>query len=70
MLNHVLLHQTIIGLEAKKQLKAGGKKPDVVIACAGGGSNFAGISFPFVADKINGADIEIIPVEPTACPDA
>jgi tryptophan synthase beta chain len=69
VLNHVLLHQTIIGQEAKKQLKlAGEKKPDMVVACAGGGSNFAGISFPFVLDKINGADIEIIPVEPAACP--
>jgi tryptophan synthase beta chain len=69
VLNHVLLHQTIIGLEAKKQLKMAGEKlPDIVIACAGGGSNFAGLSFPFVADKINGANIKIIPVEPTACP--
>ena len=69
VLNHVLLHQTIIGLEAKKQLElAGEKKVDVVIGCAGGGSNFAGLSFPFVADKINGAKIKIIPVEPTACP--
>jgi len=69
VLNHVLLHQTIIGLEAKKQLaKIGIKKPDVVIACAGGGSNFGGIAFPFVADKINGEKIEIIPVEPTSCP--
>jgi tryptophan synthase beta chain len=68
VLNHVLLHQTIIGLEAKKQLEKVGEKPDIVIGCAGGGSNFAGLSFPFVADKINGADIRIIPVEPTACP--
>ncbi len=69
VLNHVMLHQTIIGLEAKKQLeKAGIKKPDIVIGCAGGGSNFAGIAFPFAHDKINGADIEIIPVEPTSCP--
>ena len=69
VLNHVLLHQTIIGLEAKKQLKiAGEKNPDVVIGCAGGGSNFAGLSFPFTADKISGANIDIIPVEPTACP--
>jgi len=69
VLNHVLLHQTIIGLEAKKQLKMVGEKlPDIVIGCAGGGSNFAGLSFPFVADKINGANIKIIPVEPTACP--
>ena len=69
VLNHVLLHQTIIGLEAKKQLKkAGIKTPDVVIGCAGGGSNFAGIAFPFVQDKINGAKIDIIPVESKACP--
>jgi len=69
VLNHVLLHQTIIGLEAKKQLEMAGEElPDIVIGCAGGGSNFAGLSFPFVADKINGADIQIIPVEPTACP--
>jgi len=69
VLNHVMLHQTIIGLEAKKQLKkAGEKKVDVVIGCCGGGSNFAGLAFPFVADKIHGADIAIIPVEPTSCP--
>ncbi|MEJ2083828.1 MAG: TrpB-like pyridoxal phosphate-dependent enzyme, partial [Acidobacteriota bacterium] len=69
VLNHVLLHQTIIGQEARKQLAlAGEKTPDVIIGCAGGGSNFAGLSFPFVLDKINGADIEIIPTEPTACP--
>jgi len=69
VLNHVLLHQTIIGLEAKKQLEMFGEnKVDVVIGCAGGGSNFAGLAFPFVADKINGADIKIIPVEPTSCP--
>jgi len=69
VLNHVLLHQTIIGLEAKKQLAIVGEKiPDVIIGCAGGGSNFAGIAFPFVSDKINGSDIDIIPVEPTACP--
>jgi tryptophan synthase beta chain len=69
VLNHVLLHQTIIGLEAKKQLKlAGEKKVDTVIGCAGGGSNFAGLAFPFVADKINGAKIKIMPIEPMACP--
>ena len=69
VLNHVLLHQTIIGLEAKKQLQMfGEKKPDVVVACAGGGSNFAGIAFPFVADKIAGQDIAIYPVEPESCP--
>lgn len=69
VLNHVMLHQTIIGLETKAQLlKFGVKKPDVVIGCAGGGSNFAGLAFPFVRDKINGADIEIYPVEPASCP--
>ncbi|RLD14318.1 TrpB-like pyridoxal phosphate-dependent enzyme [candidate division KSB1 bacterium] len=69
VLNHVMLHQTIIGLETKKQLeKIGEKKVDVVIGCAGGGSNFAGLSFPFMYDKINGADIDIIPVEPASCP--
>jgi len=69
VLNHVLLHQTVIGQEAQKQLAlAGEKHPDVVIGCAGGGSNFAGIAFPFVLDKINGANIRIVPVEPAACP--
>ena len=69
VLNHVMLHQTIIGLEAKKQLaKIGEKKVDIVIGCAGGGSNYAGLSFPFMADKIAGADITIIPTEPTSCP--
>ncbi len=69
VLNHVLLHQTIIGLEAKKQMQMAGEKlPDVIIGCAGGGSNFAGLAFPYTTDKINGANIEIIPVEPAACP--
>jgi tryptophan synthase beta chain len=69
VLNHVLLHQTIIGLEAKKQFeKIGEKKVDAVIGCAGGGSNFAGTAFPFVCDKIHGAEIDIIPVEPESCP--
>lgn len=68
VLNHVMLHQTIIGLEARKQLEKAGDYPDVIIGCAGGGSNFAGLSYPFVYDKINGKQIEIYPVEPTACP--
>jgi tryptophan synthase beta chain len=69
VLNHVMLHQSIIGLEAKKQLEMAGEGlPDVIIGCAGGGSNFAGLAFPFTADKINGANIDIIPVEPAACP--
>jgi tryptophan synthase beta chain len=69
VLNHVMLHQTIIGLETKKQLaKIGVKKPDIIIGCVGGGSNFAGLAFPFLADKIAGAQIEVIPVEPSSCP--
>jgi tryptophan synthase beta chain len=69
VLNHVMLHQTIIGLEAKKQLaKVGIKNPDVVIGCCGGGSNFAGLSFPFIYEKIHGADIQIIGAEPFSCP--
>ncbi len=68
VLNHVMLHQTIIGLEAKKQFKKIGEYPDIIIGCAGGGSNFSGMAFPFVYDKINGKEIEIYPVEPVACP--
>ncbi|KJS31562.1 MAG: tryptophan synthase subunit beta [Desulfatitalea sp. BRH_c12] len=68
VLNHVMLHQTIIGLEAKKQLAMINEYPDIIIGCAGGGSNFAGLAFPFVQDKINGKQIEIYPVEPKACP--
>lgn len=68
VLNHVLLHQTIIGLEAKKQFAKLGEYPDVVIGCVGGGSNFAGISFPFVHDKINGKEVRCLAVEPEACP--
>jgi tryptophan synthase beta chain len=68
VLNHVLLHQTIVGLEVKKQLKIAGEKPDVLIGCCGGGSNFAGLAFPFVKDKLDGKDISIIGVEPAACP--
>lgn len=68
VLNHVLLHQTIIGLEAKKQLAQVGEYPDVVIGCAGGGSNFSGLALPFVSDKINGRKVEIYAVEPSSCP--
>jgi tryptophan synthase beta chain len=68
VLNHVMLHQTIIGLEAKLQMEKIGEYPDVIIGCAGGGSNFAGLAFPYVYDKINGKDIAIYPVEPAACP--
>ncbi len=68
VLNHVMLHQTINGLECQKQMAIAGDYPDVVIGCAGGGSNFAGICLPFVRDKINGKEIDIIGVEPTSCP--
>jgi len=68
VLNHVMLHQTIIGLEAKKQFEKINVYPDIIIGCAGGGSNFAGLAFPFVLDKMNGKNIEIYPVEPAACP--
>jgi tryptophan synthase beta chain len=68
VLNHVLLHQTVIGLEALDQLAMAGAYPDVVIGCTGGGSNFGGIALPFVRDKLAGRDIRIIAVEPAACP--
>ena len=68
VLNHVMLHQTVVGLEAKKQFEKIGEYPDVVVGCAGGGSNFAGLAFPFVCDKFNGKQIDIHPVEPAACP--
>ncbi len=69
VLNHVLTHQSIIGLEAKKQLEKADDEADIVIGCAGGGSNFAGLSFPFVADKLtSNKQTRIIAVEPTACP--
>jgi len=68
VLNHVLLHQTVIGLEVKKQLKLLNEKPDYLIACVGGGSNFAGLTLPFVKDKLTNPDLKIIAVEPFACP--
>ena len=69
VLNHVLLHQTIIGLEAKEQFAKIDAYPDVVIACCGGGSNFGGIAFPFAHDKIvKGTKVRLLAVEPTACP--
>jgi tryptophan synthase beta chain len=68
VLNHVCLHQTVIGLEAKEQLRIAGDYPDVVIGCHGGGSNFAGIGFPFVADKAAGKKVRILAMEPTSCP--
>jgi tryptophan synthase beta chain len=68
VLNHVILHQTIIGLEAKRQLELIGDYPDVVIGCCGGGSNFAGIAAPFIPDQLNGKQIRFIGVEPASCP--
>jgi tryptophan synthase beta chain len=68
VLNHVCMHQTVIGLEAKEQMKLAGDYPDVVIGCHGGGSNFAGIAFPFVADKAAGKQVRIVAIEPTSCP--
>jgi tryptophan synthase beta chain len=69
VLNHVLLHQSIIGQEAKMQMELAGDYPDVVIACHGGGSNFAGLAFPFLQDKLSGRRkaLRAIAVEPTAC---
>jgi tryptophan synthase beta chain len=68
VLNHVLLHQTVVGQEAKKQMAMVGDYPDTIIACCGGGSNFGGIAFPFFADKAAGKEIQLIAVEPTSCP--
>lgn len=69
VLNHVLLHQTVVGQEALKQMEMAGDAPDVVIGCVGGGSNFAGLAFPFIGRKLRGEqDIRIVAVEPTACP--
>ena len=69
VLNHVLMHQTVVGQEAVKQLEMAGDYPDVVVGCTGGGSNFAGITFPFVGEKLRGGkDVKVIAVEPAACP--
>jgi tryptophan synthase beta chain len=68
VLNHVLLHQTINGLECQKQMEVIGDYPDVVIGCAGGGSNFAGNCLPYVRDKIHGKEIDVIAIEPVSCP--
>ncbi len=69
VLNHVMLHQTVIGLEAEKQMEMAGEYPDVVIGCFGGGSNFSGITFPFLRHKLTeGKDIRVIAAEPASCP--
>jgi tryptophan synthase beta chain len=70
VVNHVLLHQTVIGLEAKKQMEKADAYPDVVIGCVGGGSNFAGLAYPFMADRLSGANpkTRFVAAEPAACP--
>ena len=69
VLNHVLMHQSIVGLESIKQMEMAGDYPDVIVGCTGGGSNFAGIAFPFLGQKLRGgSDIDIVAVEPAACP--
>ncbi len=68
VLNHVLLHQTVVGLETKAQFKKIGVEPDILIGCVGGGSNFAGFCFPFFPDKKKRKDLRFVAVEPTACP--
>jgi tryptophan synthase beta chain len=68
VLNHVLLHQTVVGLEAKKALESIDEYPDALYGCVGGGSNFSGLSFPFIADRFKGKDLKVVACEPTACP--
>src|ERR671920_386333 len=70
VLNHVLMHQTIIGQEAQQQMEMADAYPDVVIGCVGGGSNFSGLAFPFIADKLTGKapNLRVLAVEPAACP--
>ena len=69
MLNHVCLHQTVIGQEAIAQMAMAGEQPDVVIGCVGGGSNFAGLTFPFIREVLRGnAKTRFLAAEPTACP--
>ncbi len=68
VLNHVMLHQTVIGLEAEKQMELAGDSPNVVIGCCGGGSNFAGLTFPYLAQKFKGKEIRFVGAEPHSCP--
>ena len=70
VLNHVLMHQTVIGLDARKQLEKADAQADIVVGCVGGGSNFAGLAFPFAADRLTGRrpELRIVAVEPAACP--
>ena len=69
VLNHVLLHQTVIGQEAVAQMEMAGEEPDIVIGCFGGGSNFAGIGFPFLRRRLTGESrVRVVAVEPSSCP--
>ena len=70
VLNHVLMHQTVIGLESQRQLDMAGVYPDVIVGCIGGGSNFAGFTYPFIADKLSGKakDLRVVAIEPAAAP--
>ncbi len=68
VLNHVILHQSIIGLEAKKQMEIAGEYPDVIVGCCGGGSNFAGLATPYLPDFLNGKKIRFVGTEPASCP--
>jgi tryptophan synthase beta chain len=68
VLNHVLMHQTVIGQEALAQVDQAGAFPDLVVGCVGGGSNFAGLAFPFLREKIAGREIDVLACEPAACP--
>ncbi|WP_028574634.1 TrpB-like pyridoxal phosphate-dependent enzyme [Desulfonatronovibrio hydrogenovorans] len=68
VLNHVVLHQTITGLEVKKQLEMAGEKPDILVGCVGGGSNFGGLVLPYMPEKMDGQKIRFVAVEPQACP--
>jgi tryptophan synthase beta chain len=68
VLNHVLLHQTVIGEEAMLQMEMAGAEPDVVIGCTGGGSNFAGLAFPYLREKLKGKRLRVVAVEPSSCP--
>ena len=69
-LNHVLLHQTVVGLEAKEQMEMAGEVPDVVVGCVGGGSNYGGLAYPFMADRLRGdrSNMRFLATEPAACP--
>jgi tryptophan synthase beta chain len=69
VLNHVLLHQTVVGLEAQKQMEMAGERPDVVVGCVGGGSNYAGLAYPFMAERLRGTSTaRFLATEPAACP--